>query len=193
VTEILYRLEIESLDLGAHVRAVGLELIDPETREPVIGPEAARIWASTVVALAGAEPWTLDFFAHLERVSDFCRQQNLPFRQPNARALVIAGSDLIESGQEKLSALLERFAGETFGARAGALSVAGDVAAEGGLAERGVDAYEAVFANYLFCAVFDVENGFFTLLSERLWASEVIRRVRAPLTGMHVDVTRPPE
>jgi hypothetical protein len=50
--ENLYRLEIESLDLGADVRAVGLELIEPETREPVVGQEAARIWAALMPALA---------------------------------------------------------------------------------------------------------------------------------------------
>jgi len=52
VTEPLHKLEVESLDLGAGVRAVGLELIDPKTREPATGPEAARIWAATLTALA---------------------------------------------------------------------------------------------------------------------------------------------
>jgi hypothetical protein len=192
VPDTLYRLEVESLDLGAGIRAVGLELLDLETREPVTGAEAARIWAAALVALSGDEPWGLDFFAHLDRVRDFCRQQNLPFREPNARVLVMASSDIIPSGQEKLAALLERFAGETFGARAGKPAITGDAAIEGGLAERGVDAYEAAFRDYLFCAVFDIENGFLTLLSERLWASEVIRRTRT-LTGLHVEVTRPPE
>jgi hypothetical protein len=198
VAETLYRLEIESLDLGPGIRAVGLELLDPETREPVRGAEAGRIWAAAVVALSTGEPWGLDFFAHLERVREFCRLQELPFREPNDHALVIAGSDVVgsgtvEFGQEKFVALLERFAGETFGARAGAPVATGDAAVEGGLAERGVDAYEAVFRNYLFCGVFDIENGFLTLLSERLWASEVMRRVRGALTGLHVEVTRPPE
>jgi hypothetical protein len=198
VAENLYRLEIESLDLGPGIRAVGLELLDPGTREPVTGAEAGRIWAAAVVALATGEPWSLDFFAHLERVREFCRLQELPFREPNDHALVIAGSDLVGSGtvdlgQEKFAALLERFAGETFGARAGVPVATGDAALEGRLAERGVDAYEGVFRNYLFCGVFDIENGFLTLLSERLWASEVMRRVRGALTGLHVEVTRPPE
>ena len=69
--ENLYRLEIESLDLGPDVRAVGLELIDPETREPVTGSGAAGIWAALLPALAGEQPWVIDFFAHLERVRDF--------------------------------------------------------------------------------------------------------------------------
>jgi hypothetical protein len=143
--------------------------------------------------LATGEPWTLDFFAHLDRVREFCRLQKLPFREPNDHALVIGGSDIVDAGQGKLAAMLERFAGETFGARAGAPVATGDAALEGGLAERGVDAYESAFRDYLFCGVFDIENGFLTLLSERLWASEVMRRVRAVLTGLHVEVTRPPE
>jgi hypothetical protein len=193
VTDTLYRLEVESMDLGTGVRAVGLELIDRESREPVTGLEGARIWAATLVALAAEEPWVLDFFAHLDRVREFCRQQNLPYREPNAHALVIAGSDVVELGMEKFAALLERFAGETFGARAGAHLLAGDAALEGALAGRGVDAYQEAFRNYLYCGIFDIENGFLTLLSERLWALEVIRRVRTALTGLHVEVTRPPE
>ena len=39
-------LEIEPLDLGPDVRAMGLELVeDDENREPVRGPDAARIWS----------------------------------------------------------------------------------------------------------------------------------------------------
>ncbi len=192
-TETLYRLEIESLDLGTGIRSVGLELIVPETREPVQGLEAARLWAAILISLVAEESWSLDFFAHLERVREFCRQQELPFREPNDHALVIAGSSIIELSSDKLAALLERFAGETFGARAGKPVVAGDAAVEGGLAERGVDAYETAYPDYLFCGVFDIENGFLTLLSDKLWASEAIRRTRAALTSFHVDVTRPPE
>jgi len=48
--------------------------------------------------------------------------------------------------------LIERFAGETFGARAGSLLAAGDAPVEGELARLGVDAYHAAFRDYLFCA-----------------------------------------
>jgi hypothetical protein len=184
--ETHYRLEVESMDLGADVRAVGLELMDPETREPATGAGATRIWAATLLLLAGKDPWVLDFFAHLERVREFCRSHGIAFREPNGHALVIP-----EQPAEPLGALLERFAGEMFGVRAGGAVALGDASVENGLAQHGVDAYHTTFPNYLFCAVCDFENGFLTLLSNALWASEVIRRTRTALADLHVDVTRP--
>jgi hypothetical protein len=181
-----YRLEIESLDLGPDVRAVGLELIDPETREPVTGSGAAGIWAALLPALAGEQPWVIDFFAHLERVRDFCRRMAIAFREPNLHAVVIP-----QPGREQLQPLFERFASETFGVRAGAPLLGGDASVEGALAERGVDAYQAVFPQYLFCSVCDFEGGFLTVLSNQLWASEVIRRARGALEKLPVEVTRP--
>jgi hypothetical protein len=184
--ENVYRLEVESLDLGADVRAVGLELIEPESREPVTGAEAAGVWAALMPALAAAEPWVIDFFAHLERVRDFCRRQAIAFREPNSNAIVIPQPE-----QAQLKPLFERFAGETFGVRAGAPVAAGDTSVEGALAERGVDAYHAAFPRYLFCCVCDFEGGFLTVLSNQLWASEVIRRARGALEKLPVEVTRP--
>jgi hypothetical protein len=183
--EELYRLEVAALDLG-DVPSVGLELIDPETREPVTGGKAARIWAATLPSLAGEDPWTLDFFAHLEHVRDFCRSRGISFREPNPRVLVIA-----QPSGENLAVLCERFAGETFGVRAGATVATGDANVEQELARRGVDAYHAALPQYRFCAVCDFENGFLTLLGSQIWASEVIRRARAALASLQVDVTRP--
>jgi hypothetical protein len=184
VPEISHRVEVESLDLGTDLRAVLLELIDPRTREPVTGPEAARIWAAILRVLAAGEPWVLDFFAHLGRVREFCRLRGIPFRETSVL--------LIEQPQAgQLEALIERFAGETFGVRAGALAAAGDEVVEGGLVLRGVDAYREAYPRYAFCGVCDFENGFLTVLSERLWASEVIRRAQPALDGLQVEVTRP--
>jgi hypothetical protein len=180
------RLEVESLDLGADVRAVGLELIEPEEREAVTGGEAAPIWAALLPVLAGGEPWAIDFFAHLDRVRDFCNEHNIAFREPGTRALVIP-----QSPGDQLSALLERFASETFGIRAGGLIASGDVEVEADLAQRGVDAYQPAFPRYLFCAVCDLEAGFLTVLSQGLWASEIMRRARTALEGLHVEVARP--
>ena len=180
------RLEIESLDLGIDVRAVGFELIDPETREPLDGAQATHAWVAVLMALAGEKPWTLDFFAHVERVREFCRLRSIPSREPNAHVVIVDAPSA-----ETLYAIFERFAGETFGVRAGGPLPSIDAALEGSLAERGVDAYHATFANYFFCGVCDFENGFFTLLSQQLWATEVVRRARAALAQSSVEVVRP--
>jgi hypothetical protein len=182
--EISRRLEVEALDLGMGVRGVLLELIETETRAPVKGPEAARIWGAVVPSLAAGESWAFDFFAHLERVRDFLRSHGIPFRESSIA--------VVENPEtEGVPAIIERFEGETFGIRAGAAVIGGDTPLEGALAKSGVDAYQAAYSKYFFCAVCDFENGFLTVLSEHLWASEVIRRARAALEGQRVEVTRP--
>jgi hypothetical protein len=186
VPDAIYRLEVEALELGPDVRAVGVELIARGTREPLTGADASRIWAATLPALAAAEPWVLDFFAHLGRVRDFCRDRNIAFREPNSHTMVIS-----PPAPAQLEALLERFAAERFGVRAGGPGIAGDPEVEGQLAARGVDAYHAAYHACLFCAVCDFDTGFLTILSDRLWASEVIRRLHPVLGGLGVEVTRP--
>jgi hypothetical protein len=152
----------------------------------VTGPEAACIWAAILPALAAGEPWLIDFFAHLGRVREFCRLRDIPFRETERNVLLI---EQPQSGQ--LEALIERFAGETFGVRAGAPVTVGDEIVEAGLVLRGVDAYQEAYPRYSFCAVCDFENGFLTVLSESLWATEVIRRTQPALDGLRVEVTRP--
>lgn len=182
-----YILEVEPLDLGADVKAVGLELLEIESREPARGRDAARLWAAALGALAGEEPWALDFFSHLDRLRDYCRLHSIAFEEKaGGHSLVITSP-----AQNALADLFERFAGETFGARAGAPVKTGDPAVENELARRGVDAYHATFRNYLFCAVCDFENGFLTLLSEKLWASEVLRRIKPAAADLPVEVARP--
>src|SRR6202022_919495 len=97
-------LEIEALELGEDVKAAALELIETVNREPVRGPEAARIWASVVEAIAGAEPWVLDFFSHIERVHEFCRLNNIAFRDAGERCCVLPQQDV-----EQLATIFERF------------------------------------------------------------------------------------
>ena len=87
--------------------------------------------------------------------------------------------------------MIDRFQKETFGARAGELVESGDAALEGDLSQRGVDAYHKAYPNYFFCGVCNFEDGSLVLLSEKLWASEVIRRVRPVLEGFDVDVRLP--
>lgn len=90
-----------------------------------------------------------------------------------------------------LESLFDRFQSETFGARAGGPLLTGDLVLEGELARRGVDAYHTAFPKYFFCAVCAFDDGSLVLLSEKLWASEVIRRVRPALEGLQVEVRLP--
>jgi hypothetical protein len=187
MANLRYVLEVEPLDLGVDVKAVGLDLMEVESREPAHGSDAAQIWASALGALPGTEPWGLDFFAHLGRVREFCTLHAIPFEEKSAGHLVT----VLAPPLKPLTELLERFAGETFGARAGSSQVSGDAAVEGELARRGVDAYQGAFRNYVFCAVCDFESGFLTLLTEKLWTSEVLRRLKPAVAGLPVEVARP--
>lgn len=186
----MYLLDIEPLDLGAEVKSVGLDLVEAdENREPVRGADAARIWSRVLQATAGTEPWALDFFSHIERVRDFCKLHDITFREANQRSIVVPAP-----APAALESLLERFETETFGVRAGALVAAGakgDPELEGELARRGVDAYRAAFPNYFFCGICAFEDASLVLLSEKLWASEVIRRVRPAIKGLDVEVRLP--
>ena len=66
-----YSLDVQAMDLGVDTKAVGLELIETESREPVRGQEAAAIWARVIPALASQEIWVMDFFSHLDRVRQY--------------------------------------------------------------------------------------------------------------------------
>jgi hypothetical protein len=183
----VYLLDVEPLDLGEDVRAVGLELTEAEeNREPVRGKDAARIWSRVLRATAGNEIWSLDFFSHLDRLRDYCQRHQITYREASQRSIVIPAPE-----PESLESLLDRFQGETFGARAGGAVATRDEALEGDLARRGVDAYHKSFPNYFFCAVCGFHDGSLVLLSLKLWASEVIRRVRPALEGLDVEVRLP--
>jgi hypothetical protein len=185
-----FLLEVEPLDLGADVRAVGLELVEhDEDREPVRGKEAAAIWSRVLSAVAATEPWGLDFFSHLERLREYCERNKIVYHDAG-RSIVIRAPDL-ERTEETLPNLLERFEAETFGARAGERLIAGDPALEAELARRGVDAYHPAFPDYLFCAVCNFEEGSLVLLSNHLWASEIIRRIRPVLADRDVEICLP--
>jgi hypothetical protein len=183
----VHLLDVEPLNLGEDIRAVGLELTEAdENREPVRGPDAARIWSRVLPATAGNETWALDFFSHLDRVRDYCERHAIAFREASQRSIAVSAPAPAE-----LEFFLGRFQSETFGARAGAFVVAGDAALEGELARIGVDAYHKAFANYFFCAICNFEDGSLVLLSKKLWASEVIRRVRPALEGLDVEIRLP--
>lgn len=181
-----YSLDVQAMDLGADTKAVGLELIETESREPVQGEEAAAIWAAVFPALAGKETWLLDFFSHLERVREFCKSHEVEFRDAANRCLVIPRPE-----GEKLRELVRRFSGETFGLRCGAAADAADAALESALSHRGLDAYQAAYQRYTFCAICEPADGWLTVLSETLWPSEIIRRVRPALQSFDVHIARP--
>lgn len=179
-------LDVEAQDLGKGVQGVGLELVETNNREPVTGRQAAEIWSATFSALAEKDFWAVDFFSHLERVREFCTVRDILFRDAASRCVVLP-----KPSQRQLTELFERFEDETFGIRAGAAAENPDVALEGELAKRGVDAYEPAYERYSFCAVCDLKHGWVTLLSPTLWASEVIRRLRPALEPFDIYLARP--
>jgi hypothetical protein len=181
-----FSLDVEALDLGAEIKAVGLELLGTESREPVKGKEAAAIWAATFPALAANEVFVLDFFSHVDRVREFCKMYEIHFREAAERCIVLR-----QPAETQLEQIFERFEGETFGVRAGAAIEGPDAAIEKALSRRGLDAYQTAYERYTFCAVCEPEDGWVTLLSKTLWSTEVIRRVRPAVQRFDVYIARP--
>ena len=181
-----YSMDVETLDLGAEIKAVGLELLETESREPVKGKEAAAIWAAAFPALANNDPFSLDFFAHVDRVKDFCKMYDIHYREAAERCIVLRAPT-----ETQLQELFERFEGETFGVRAGSLIDGPDAELEKELSRRGLDSYQSAYERYTFCAVCEPEDGWVTLLSPTLWASEVIRRVRPAVQAFDIYLARP--
>ncbi len=179
-------LDVEPLDLGPDVKAISLELVDPGVdREPIRGEEATKTWSRVIPALAATEPWAFDFYSHLDRVREFCTAHNIQSREAEPRTLVIPAPEPVQ-----LEELLARFEAETFGVRAGALTT-GDPVLEQELSRHGADAYHRAFTNYLFCAICDFENGSLVVLSNKLWASQIMRLARAVLDNSKVEVRLP--
>ena len=181
-----FSLDVETLDLGAEMKAVGLELLGTESREPVKGKEAAAIWAATFPALAANEVFVLDFFSHVDRVRDFCKMYEIHFREAAERCVVLR-----QPTETQLEQIFERFEGETFGVRAGAAIEEPDATLEKALSHRGLDAYQTAYERYTFCAICEPEDGWVTLLSKPLWPTEVIRRLRPAVQRFDVYIARP--
>jgi hypothetical protein len=181
-----YSLDVQALDLGTGIKASGLELVETENREPLRGKVAAEIWSVVFPALAATESYTVDFFSHIDRVRDFCNLHEIKFREATERCLVLP-----QPNQEQLLQLFERFEAETFGFRAGVFTQAADGELERDLSKRGLDAYEAAYKHYTFCAICEPEDGWVTLLSESLWPSELIRRVRPAVQPFDIHIARP--
>jgi len=181
-----FSLDVQGLDLGGDVKAVGLELLETEEREPVRGKHAAAIWSAVFPALAGSEPYVVDFFSHIERVKEFCKLHEITLREVAERCVVLP-----QPNEEHLRQIFERFEGETFGIRVGTLAQSADAPLEGDLSRRGLDAYQQAYNRYTFCAICEPEDGWVTLLSESLWPSEIIRRVRPAVQPFDIHIARP--
>lgn len=176
-------LEIEPMDLGEDVRAVGLELVDGPDREPVRGEAAAQVWSAVLPVLAGKQPWVLDFLSKSDRLRAFCNAKGVAFREIS-RAFTV----LSPPAPEMLAQLLQTFDSETIGIRAGSETQQPDAALEGELARSGLDAYHSAYPRYSFCAICDLESGSLVLLSASLWATETARLIRPALNGKSVKV-----
>jgi hypothetical protein len=181
-----FSLDVETLDLGPGIKAIGMGLIETENREPVRGADAIAIWAPVFPALVGKEPFVLDFFSHLDRVRDFCSNRKIEFREAAERCIVVP-----QPSEEQVRELIERFEGETFGLRTGPTVLKADAELEGDLSKRGLDAYQTAYKRYTFCVVCELEDGWLTILSETLWPSEAIRRVRPAVQPFDVYIARP--
>jgi hypothetical protein len=181
-----FSLDVEALDLGADVKAVSMEILETESRDPVRGKQGTEFWAAVFPLLVAGEPFVLDFFSHLDRVRDFCVSKQIAFREAGARCIVVP-----EPPQLQLQLLFERFESETFGLRSGARVKEDDAPLTGELSHRGLDAYQSAYHRYSFCAVCEFEDGWVTLLSEKIWSSEVIRRVRPAAQSFDVFISRP--
>ncbi len=181
-----FSLDVEALDLGSDVKAVGLELLETESREPIRGKDAALIWAAVFPALAANEFFVVDFFSHVERVREFCKLREIHYREAAERCLVLP-----QPGETQLAELFQRFEGETFGVRVGGPAQHGDPELEKELSRRGLDAYQPAYARYASCAICEPEDGWVTLLSPSLWPTEVIRRIRPAVQKFGVYIARP--
>ena len=179
----MYVLDVEPLDLGPDVRAIGLELVEAdENREPVRGSEAAAIWSRVLRATARNEPWVLDFFSHIDRVREFCDSHQIAYREANQRLIVIPAPEAAS-----LDILFDRFQRETFGARAGSQvkpsrrTVTRHWKANWhGAAWMLITTHSRSTSSALSARL---RTAHWSCLSEKLWASEVIRRVRPDSRG----------
>ena len=128
----------------------------------------------------------LDFFSHLDRVREFCAANSIVFREGASRSLVIP-----QPSQELLRRVVARFESETFGLRVGPATANADAELENELSHRGLDAYQGAYSRYTCCAICEPSDGWVTVLSESLWPSEIIRRVRPVLQPFDVYIARP--
>src|SRR5258707_5267743 len=128
-----FSLDVQALDLGGDIKAVGLELVETENREPVRGKDAAEIWSAVFPALAGSESYVVDFFSHVEMVREFCKIREIVFRDAAERCVILP-----QPSEEQLRQVFARFEGGTFGIRARTAVRCGDGALQCDLSKGGM-------------------------------------------------------
>jgi len=119
-------------------------------------------------------------------VRDFFTARKIAFQDTASRSLSIT-----QPAQEQAQELFERFEAETFGVRCGARSRETDAELAAELSRHGVDGYQAAYKGYSFCAICELEDGWVTVLSEGLWPSEIVRRLRPAAQSFDVHIARP--
>src|ERR1019366_9155240 len=132
------------------------------------------------------------------RVREFCRANNIPWRDAGTRSMAIP-----HPNAEQLEALFVHFETETFGFRARKAQAQGtavgadaskeleDAELESELSKRGMDGYQSAFTRYTICAICDFENGSIVLITDKLSSGEVLRRLRPVVTALGARVERP--
>src|SRR5438128_11959520 len=83
-----FSLDVEALDLGVDVKAVSMEILETESREPARGKQATDFWAAVFPLPVGNEPFVIDFFSHLDRVRAFCSAKRTALRTRGPRWLM---------------------------------------------------------------------------------------------------------
>src|SRR5437870_12303824 len=84
-----FSLDVDALDPGVDVRAVSMEILETESREPVRGKQATDVWAAAFPLLAGNEPFVVDFYGHPDRVRGFCAAKQIARRDAGPRCVVV--------------------------------------------------------------------------------------------------------
>src|SRR5207302_1532384 len=118
-----FSLDVQALDLGGEVKAVGLELVETQNREPVRGKDAAEIWSAVFPALAGNESYVVDFFSHIERVREFCKLHEIALREAAERCVVLP-----HRNQDQCHQIFNPSEAKTFGIRPGNAAQPADAA-----------------------------------------------------------------
>ena len=181
-----FSLDVEALDLGPGVKAVGLELVETENREPFVARRQRR----------------------------FGRRSSLPWRMKNITSWIFSATSIAlrSFARRGRSSIAKQACAAWFCRSRGRVNCSSFSSASKAkplefarepLRKLPMPRWKATFPSAastptkppmsatLFCAVCEPEDGWVTLLSATLWASEVIRRVRPAVLPFDIYIARP--